>query len=68
MKDRAGFSMALPQSDTVVDPERLIGEKAYDRASLRRWLEVSRIKPATSSSANRTVCIRSTPEPDIAAN
>ena len=47
--------MALPLLGAVTTPKRLIGDKAYDVDSLRRWLKQRRIKAVIPSSANRTV-------------
>jgi transposase len=46
--------MALPLLSAVVWPKRLIGDKAYDVDSLRRWLKARRIKAVIPSSATRT--------------
>ena len=47
--------MALPLLRAMSQPKRLIGDKAYDVDSLRRWLKEHRIKAVIPSSANRTV-------------
>jgi transposase len=47
--------MALPLLSAMSKPKRLIGDKAYDVDSLRRWLKEHRIKAVIPSSANRTV-------------
>jgi transposase len=51
----ADISMALPLLRAVTSPKRLIGDKAYDVDSLRRWLKERRVKAVIPSSANRTV-------------
>src|SRR5215203_5581103 len=40
----ADISMALPLLSAMSKPKRLIGDKAYDVDSLRRWLKEHRIK------------------------
>jgi transposase len=47
--------MALPLLNAMSKPKRLIGDKAYDVDSLRRWLKERRIKAVIPSSASRTV-------------
>jgi transposase len=47
--------MALPLLHAVTSPGRLIGDKACDVDSLRRWLKEHRVKAVVPTSANRTV-------------
>ena len=47
--------MAVPLLSAVTPPKRLIGDKAYDADSLRRWLKAQCIKAIIPSTATRTV-------------
>ena len=47
--------MAAPLLGAVAAPKRLIADKAYNAASLRRWLTERRIKAIIPSTASRTM-------------
>nr|WP_236626770.1 IS5 family transposase [Sphingomonas sp. MM-1] len=49
----ADISMAVPLLSVTAPARRLIGDKAYDANSLRRWLAERRIKAVIPSTASR---------------
>src|SRR6202795_2505590 len=49
----ADITMAAPLLGAVARPKRLLADKAYDAASLRKWLKQRKVKAVVPSTASR---------------